>query len=822
MKRVLFVFALFSVLCFAQPQHVQDTILQEVTAPATPSPGFGHCWFDATTHAYQCVNASGTVTQMSSGAPGANADMVRSSTTSVALATGAGKSWTYTVSSTNLGWTLGMRLRASHDSAHYEEGVVTTVSGSAVTLTVDNVAGSGTFTSWTIGVAGDVGAAGTAGLPADMVRTSTTSNALGTGIVSWTFTTPSSNLGWTVGTRLRAYANSSNYAEGLPSTISGSGVAINVDRFVGSGTWNAWNITVAGDVGPPGPTGTFPTSLGSGASGISITVTAGAGGVTANYLAAKDTTDPTRYVIPSSGGCGSGIAATTQATAGQPFELYVVPGAVLSGVADNAWTAGHILVGGTATPGRIKDYGVTSRALVPSTVCIVGVAQAGTSLGATGLFRYDGSGTWGSLNDAGAISNAGTCLGTAASTSTVQVCATSPALTSNTYPLTVSWVPYVTSGASPTLNAGGGALPILTNEGVAAAASLFTAAVPVTLSLNSGATAWVAQPLVPSSTGATATGPIAGNVTGNASGSSRSFTGSLAGDVTGTQGATSVGMIHDVVCPVNFAASPYTVVSTCSYIYCDATGGAVVINLPAATGSGREITTKKIDSSANACTPTHSGSDLIDGAASYNLSVQWASSKIADRASGVWDRSHVNQLVGDVSGISTANTVNRVNGVAFSGLATGFLFNTITTGVPSVPTAIANTVLAGPTTGAAAVPTMRALVATDIPVVPMVSGTGGALAGPDEFYVCTTTCTVTPPVPVAGYQFCVRNAPGVSTVITLAGVALVYYEKTDNSGYGTVATAATSGGTSGDKICYVGLDSTHYLMYSYVGTWTVN
>ena len=191
MKRVLFVFALFSVLCFAQPQHVQDTILQEVTAPATPSPGFGHCWFDATTHAYQCVNASGTVTQMSSGAPGANADMVRSSTTSVALATGAGKSWTYTVSSTNLGWTLGMRLRASHDSAHYEEGVVTTVSGSAVTLTVDNVAGSGTFTSWTIGVAGDVGAAGTAGLPADMVRTSTTSNALGTGIVSWTFTTPS-------------------------------------------------------------------------------------------------------------------------------------------------------------------------------------------------------------------------------------------------------------------------------------------------------------------------------------------------------------------------------------------------------------------------------------------------------------------------------------------------------------------------------------------------------------------------------------------------------------------------------------------------------
>jgi hypothetical protein len=68
----------------------------------------------------------------------------------------------------------------------------------------------------------------------------------------------------------------------------------------------------------------------------------------------------------------------------------------------------------------------------------------------------------------------------------------------------------------------------------------------------------------------------------------------------------------------------------------------------------------------------------------------------------------------------------------------------------------------------------------------------------------------------------VRNAPGVSTVITLAAISGVQYEKTDASGYGTAATAATSGGVIGDKICIVGLDAAHYLTYSYVGTWTVN
>jgi len=127
-------------------------------------------------------------------------------------------------------------------------------------------------------------------------------------------------------------------------------------------------------------------------------------------------------------------------------------------------------------------------------------------------------------------------------------------------------------------------------------------------------------------------------------------------------GAVTVKQVHDTVTAINNASSPYTVLAADTYLSCDATAGAVTINLPAATGSGREISIKKTDSSANACTPTRAGSDTIDGATSYSLTTQYAASKVVDQASALWGRSHVNQLGGDLSGISTAAVVAKVNG----------------------------------------------------------------------------------------------------------------------------------------------------------------
>lgn len=135
-------------------------------------------------------------------------------------------------------------------------------------------------------------------------------------------------------------------------------------------------------------------SFGASAAYISRTVTAGAAGVTQNLIAAKDASDPTLYVTAGSGGCGSGFAATT-ATSGNTFELITVPGSKITAVADGTITAGHVLTGGTSTPGRVADTGATARTAVPVGTCIIGIALAGATVGANVLIAYDGTGIYG-------------------------------------------------------------------------------------------------------------------------------------------------------------------------------------------------------------------------------------------------------------------------------------------------------------------------------------------------------------------------------------------------------------------------------------------
>ncbi len=108
--------------------------------------------------------------------------------------------------------------------------------------------------------------------------------------------------------------------------------------------------------------------------------------------------------------------------------------------------------------------------------------------------------------------------------------------------------------------------------------------------------------------------------------------------------------------------------------------------------------------------------------------------------------------------------------------------------------------------------------------VPFATGTSVTLSAPSQIYICTSTCTVTPPVPAAGYQFCVMNGNNVSTVITMAAIgSSARYENTARTAYGTAGTGTfVSGGAAADKVCLLGLDSTHYLTVAYQGTWTAN
>jgi hypothetical protein len=181
-----------------------------------------------------------------------------------------------------LGWLVGTRLRVAYDGSNYLEGAITSVSSTSATILSDYFVGSGTYTSWNIALTGDRGTAGATGSTGatgpqgiqgeagvngvDVTRTSADSNTIGTGSKIFTYTA-SSNLGWLVGSRLRAANDGSNYMEGVVTSVSSTSATIASDYFVGSGTYTSWNITLTGDRGSIGATGATGATGAAGSTG---------------------------------------------------------------------------------------------------------------------------------------------------------------------------------------------------------------------------------------------------------------------------------------------------------------------------------------------------------------------------------------------------------------------------------------------------------------------------------------------------------------------------------------------------------------------------
>jgi hypothetical protein len=69
---------------------------------------------------------------------------------------------------------------------------------------------------------------------------------------------------------------------------------------------------------------------------------------------------------------------------------------------------------------------------------------------------------------------------------------------------------------------------------------------------------------------------------------------------------------------------------------CDASGAAIVLNLYPATGSGRQMIFKRENAGINTVTIAGVGADLIDGAASVVLALQYDSVTIIDTIVGGW------------------------------------------------------------------------------------------------------------------------------------------------------------------------------------------
>jgi trimeric autotransporter adhesin len=136
-------------------------------------------------------------------------------------------------------------------------------------------------------------------------------------------------------------------------------------------------------------------------------------------------------------------------------------------------------------------------------------------------------------------------------------------------------------------------------------------------------------------------------------------------------------------------------------------------------------------------------------------------------------------LTGDVSGTQSATSVNKINGVALSGLATGYLRNTTTTGVPSSVSTIPTTDLSG------------VLQAAQEPAhTGDVTNTASSLA----LTISANAVTNAKAAQMPANTFKANNtgiSANASDITTAQAKTLLAITSSDVSGLGTLATAST-------------------------------
>jgi hypothetical protein len=335
-----------------------------------------------------------------------------------------------------------------------------------------------TGTAGSAGATGPTGAASTVAGPTGPTGlngigyaglTSSTSNTVGTGSLTFTTNLSDTQTAFAVGERVRiAYTvTPTNYVEGIITSFSGTTLVITSDAFGGSGTYTSWNIVAAGNVGATGATGPTGPAGGGGGSSISVSdegtlLTSGVtsfdftgSGVTASAVGTAVTVN-----VPG----GTYTRTTITATAGQTsftanytvnYVQVYVNGILLNSADYTATTGTTVVLAAAAAVGDIVDVLAINIGTFTGGVTITGTPTNGqiatwtgsTSIQGTTILPTANGGTGASLSPTTAGNTIFTIDGTNWSSTQKIVRSTAVTLTTQTsvdFTSIPSWVKRIT------------------------------------------------------------------------------------------------------------------------------------------------------------------------------------------------------------------------------------------------------------------------------------------------------------------------------------------------------------------------------------------
>jgi len=299
--------------------------------------------------------------------------------------------------------------------------------------------------------------------------------------------------------------------------------------------------------------------------------------------------------------------------------------------------------------------------------------------------------------------------------------------------------------------------------------------------------------------------------------------GPLSGDVTTSLLTATVAKVHGV----SFAASPstdttpiITAANTATYTSitnCGDTSHALAYSTSTHTFSCQAIT----GSAAAGGSPTQVQFNT-GGALAASANFTWVSPALTIGASGVTGQYC---LAGSTSGSTCTQATAVASGTITQPAATGTeaLDNGSDTTTTHVLHATATGhVYASSALAAADLPAQSVTISTSSPVT--VSTTLNSAFYYNQNATAATAMTFNLPTAAVGKQFCIANSnngsaanTGILTIATSAtGQFIIFTDGTLSATGGNV----TSGGAAADAACVVGVDSTHWQLYTQVGTWT--